>query len=332
MRTVAVSGGILDIDANRASKMASAPENRQIRCLSTTFHVKPLGMNVGFRQLRGTGFDLVLANHFSKTAFRLAVGGIPFIFVNHNGFVARPWLTNHSVRIRLAYRVIVRRARRVIALSVEEQMALRRLASDPRQVVLLPNALEESAYEAPAIRGPNADVVFVGHFTPEKGLPILLEALKLFEGWTGRTLAVRCIGFHTDRQARWVHEMAERLDLSSKLDFQQGMPLDALAAELSGARLYVSPSWAEAQSTVLEEAMALGTPVLATAVGAAPELLPPSRLLSPGGSHELAVLLSREWESGSHRAESYVRTASPEWCSQLRSLVYEVIHESSGQR
>ncbi len=291
MARIGVSGGIFGSTADRAEFMQSAPEYRQVECLQKHFDVGTFGPDETRGAIARYRPRCMVVNHLTKTAVRVATTRIPFIFVAHSGLFARPWLRRVSVRERLGLEFVARRAERVVGLSQEDAMTLRGVVGDPRKVVLLPNALDPERYRGEAREQASADVLFVGHLTPEKGFPVLLEAIRLLEERQGRPLSVRCISFHSDEERTAMLAHARRIRLNASLEFLPGMPLDELLDHLRAAKLYVSPSFAEAQSTVIEEALAVGTQVIASRVGSAPELLPPQALFSPGNSQELAIAL-----------------------------------------
>lgn len=88
-----------------------------------------------------------------------------------------------------------------------------------------------------------------------------------------------------------------RVALAGELDGQ------ALAAAFHGADLFVQASHHEGFGMVLAEALAHGLPVVATAVGAAPELVPADAglLVPPGDAAALAAALGRVIDDAGER-------------------------------
>jgi glycosyltransferase involved in cell wall biosynthesis len=305
--------------------MRSAPERKQEACLQEHFELVPLGLEVTRRQAKKLRLDAAIVNHFSWAAFWLATTHTPFLFLPHDGFIARPWLLRRPLDWRIGFNFVARRATRVIALSKEEEQALTKYVRRER-LILLPNELRLGDYETPAEqRQDPTDIIYVGHYSAEKGVLVILEAASLLKRWLGIQLKVRFVGFHTARQASMVETVAQTLGLArEQIDMQQGMPLELLIRHLQSARVLVSPSYAEAQNTVIEEALLLGTPVIATRVGAAEELLPRQSRFSPGNSLELAEVLEQflrsPWKPQLPRETGH-------WCDRLRHLLQAALEE-----
>lgn len=110
-----------------------------------------------------------------------------------------------------------------------------------------------------------ARIVFAGRLVEHKGVQLALQALDRLEH---RRWVFEVVGDGPYR-ARLEELVPERL--ANRVTFS-GWAADPLAA-LRRAHLLVLPSVAEAQPMVLLEAMSLGVPVVANAVGAIPDLL-----------------------------------------------------------
>jgi glycosyltransferase involved in cell wall biosynthesis len=109
---------------------------------------------------------------------------------------------------------------------------------------------------------------------PYKGVDILIEAVHLLAEAGRDNLEVRIIGAFPQSQlwpmlSRLVHNRGVT-DLVTWLG-----PLDAeqVAEELSGASLFVLPSHIENESNALIEAMLVGLPCVAAAVGGIPSIV-----------------------------------------------------------
>jgi len=209
------------------------------------------------------------------------------VYVNH-GILAvamrargrRRWWLNplHAatfLRDRSRYRGTAHRA--VVSLTSDEAAGLAatygRVA--PRSEVI-GNGVDTTTYQPPspaeraAARtwlGVPEDVdcaLFVGHEPERKGLGLLLEAAATRPG-----LHVLVVGGDDDVVARldtdWRGRLGDRLHLAGRLP-------DARVA-LHAADVLVLPSAYEANALVVLEALAAGVPVVATRVGAAPDLL-----------------------------------------------------------
>ncbi len=130
--------------------------------------------------------------------------------------------------------------------------------------------VELSRAALPRVDGPPWTIAWAGRMAGEKGLPVLFEAFELLlrHGLDARLLLV---GDGPERSR--VEELAARLPTGRVRltgfigDFGEYLNL------LRGAHVVAHPSGAEAVPKVVGEAMAAGTPVVATPVGGVAEIL-----------------------------------------------------------
>jgi len=116
-----------------------------------------------------------------------------------------------------------------------------------------------------------------GMYDGRKGQDLLLEALRELRD---RGLPVRGL-FAGDGSERSSYETkAASLDLTDDVTFLGNVPHDAVFEDvLDPAHLFVLPSKSEGLPRALLEAMARGTPALATPVSGIPEVLPDEALI-----------------------------------------------------
>lgn len=165
---------------------------------------------------------------------------------------------------------------------------------DPGRVEVLPHALaapqlggREELRRRYEFAGPT--LVLAGRLVPQKSLDVALRAVSLAEGVS---LVVAGEGPERDR----AQALAVQLGLGDRLRFLGAQPRHAvfeLFRAADGALL--SSSW-ESFGLVVAEALAVGTPVISTAVGGVVEVLEEGRngLLVPVGDHEaLAAAIRR---------------------------------------
>jgi glycosyltransferase involved in cell wall biosynthesis len=124
-------------------------------------------------------------------------------------------------------------------------------------------------------------VATVANYVPKKDYPNLLEAARLVGA---RTPSVRFVAVGQGPHEKEIHELRHRLRLDDRV-LLTGYREDAVGV-LAGADIFVLASRWEGLPVALMEAMALGLPVVATAVGGVPEavgrgieglLVPPER-------------------------------------------------------
>ncbi|MFS0771911.1 glycosyltransferase family 4 protein [Sphingomonas sp. 1P08PE] len=114
------------------------------------------------------------------------------------------------------------------------------------------------------------DFCVVARLAPQKGLPILVEALGLLRA-SGVMPRVAVVG---DGPLRTTLEReATRLGVHDQLTFLGSRGGADVAAQLRQAKAMVLPSFAEGLPVVIMESLAVGTPVVTTAVAGIPELV-----------------------------------------------------------
>jgi len=173
------------------------------------------------------------------------------------------------------YRVVVRRCDAVItvdAAGLAKCQAMLGKASAGR-CFLIPTCFDERVFQVDAAtdqwrsastRNPEKRVIFVGRLEEGKGLDTLLGSFALlYEQRPDVCLTV--VGDGTQR-ARMEAE-AEALGIRGVVDFRGWAEPEAIAGMLRASCLYYLPSLAEGLSIAVLEALACGTPVVATSVG-----------------------------------------------------------------
>ena len=219
------------------------------------------------------------------------------------------------------------------SLVVESELE-RRLVGEfsPRdRLRVVPPGIDATEWEGPAPKPPpmldlpQDYLLFVGRIAANKGLPTLFEALaRLPEAerpalvlmgppWgENPALEAQARTLGLDGQIRWLGQVADRT---------------AYRATLRGARALVLPSAWEAFGLVLLEAMAARVPIVATAVGAVPEVLDQGRtgrLVPYGDAAALAGALrsvraepevtARMVDAGAARAHAF------DWATSVERL------------
>jgi glycosyltransferase involved in cell wall biosynthesis len=109
-------------------------------------------------------------------------------------------------------------------------------------------------------------LVFVGRLTEQKGLPVLLEAMRRVE--RAKLVLVGDGPEHDSLTA-----LTAQLGLDDRVRFVGSQPRERVLRYLSGATAAVlSSSWENLPHSAVE-ALAVGTPVVSTAVGGVPEVV-----------------------------------------------------------
>ena len=173
-------------------------------------------------------------------------------------------------------------------------------ASLPRNIaartVVIPHGIDPQAIactlaslQCPASPAPFVNAVTVASHRDAKNYPNLLYAVKVARD-LGAPLHLLAIGTGPDLERH--RNLACDLGLSDVVVFQE--PARSVLGAIAAGDLLVVASDYEGQPLVVLEALALGRPVVATAVGRVPELVSPTvgRVVPPGDSQALGAALA----------------------------------------
>jgi glycosyltransferase involved in cell wall biosynthesis len=156
---------------------------------------------------------------------------------------------------------------------------------DPARIEIVPNMCD-LPLDIPATE-PGTYAAFVGRISPEKGIPVLVEAARL------SAIETRIAG---KGDLKGLREGAP-----ANVHFVGPVARQELPAFYRNARFLVVPSiWNEVYAIVLLEAMTMGIPVIASNVGGMPEVFEnqiSGILVPPGDAPALAAAMRRLWDN-----------------------------------
>jgi len=169
---------------------------------------------------------------------------------------------------RRAVRATLRRANRLVALERHTQTYLESLTGHDR-VCRVPNFVRlEDVGSLPdrAARSGPIEVLFVGWILEAKGVRELLQVARALPN-----LRFTLVG---PEQADFVASVRADLDaLADRVRLLKSRPRECVFELYRQADVFVLPTWREGFPNVVLEAMAAGLPVVATPVGAIPDMI-----------------------------------------------------------
>lgn len=138
-------------------------------------------------------------------------------------------------------------------------------AADPAKTLVIPNTFDADAFTVRTTR-PTTEgrLLCVGRLVPEKGHEVLLEAVAALAP-EYPDLCVRVVG--DGPLLASLRSQALEAHIADRVEFLGTMSGHRLADEYRKADLFVLPSLREGFGVVLVEALACGTPVVATRAG-----------------------------------------------------------------
>ena len=202
----------------------------------------------------------------------------------------------HGLR-RRGIRWAIRRASRIVAVSGELRQFAIRLGAHPDRVKCIPNGVDaglfhrrspEQSRQRHGLPARERILLMAGHLIELKGHAHVIRAVQALRSGN---LPVRLLiaggspGRGVASQEPSLRRLVAELHLQDQVTFLGQVSPDVLAELMSAADLFCLASSREGCPNVVNEALACGTPVVATDVGAIREMIP---------SEEYGLILPRE--------------------------------------
>ncbi len=226
---------------------------------------------------------LRIAKHHSiKTIIHFRFGRIPFL-LSHNNWES------------FLLKKVLSQADRIVVLDKATLCALKEY--DYADVLLIPNLVSLKLKNVidkffPCQRKQRT-VLFVGHAIETKGIFELIRAISLMPNTT-----LRVVGFIPEATKSLARECF--VNSTSEIEFVGELPYEETIKEMLSATVFSLPSYSEGFPNVVLEAMACGCSIVATSVGAIPEMLERDAsgneyglIVAPHNVDELRVALNK---------------------------------------
>jgi glycosyltransferase involved in cell wall biosynthesis len=218
--------------------------------------------------------------------------GVRVVLQIHGGTLPHAFLGGSRVSHALL-RALLGLPDAIVVLAEEELRAYRRFLPG-RRIVLIPNGIDHAAFDFPRRAVTDArplQLVFLGRLARVKGVRELLHGLAAaLERGASARLAIAGSG----PEQRALHQIVVRLGLQDAVTFVGATFGADKAALLRDSDVFVLPSYSEGLPIALLEAMAAGNAVIATPVGAMPDVVVPGThgmLVPPGDAMAVAAAI-----------------------------------------
>jgi len=182
--------------------------------------------------------------------------------------------------------------RLIAATPAEEQQLLDYYAADPAKIRVLPPGVDlgrfrpidkQAAKAKVGIPCGNANILFVGRIEPLKGVDTLLRAMSILQARHPAAIADTCLAiiggdpWNDDPSTEMgrLQQLRTDLGINNLVTFLGAKDQDILPYYYAAAEMVVMPSHYESFGMVALEAMAMGTPVIASEVGGLAHLVQP---------------------------------------------------------
>ena len=297
--------------------------------------------------MRRERIELLYCNNMMvKTTGALAARrtGTPTVFHVRN-------VHEHPGKVLLYARTLARvpQVKRIIAVSNASAAPYQRYA--PEKVRVIRNGVDLTGYDPSAVvRGqlrrelgidPAATIIgYTGQFIPRKGIDVLIRAAatllpsrpSLHVVAIGQNPTGSAVDFAAEYRA-----LARDLGVGPRFHFAPFR--DDIRPAVVDFDVLTLPAWQDPFPRSIIEALALGTPVVASAVGGIPEVVDDGvqgRLVAPGDADALAAALAALADDPALRARmgAAARQRALERCdvSKLTVSIQDVFHEALAAR
>jgi glycosyltransferase involved in cell wall biosynthesis len=286
-------------------------------------------------------FDVIHA-HFSYPDGWVAAKlgrkfGVPVIITEQNPW--KPWMDDFPFVLKQAKWAAEQSAFHV-AISTVVRDEIAHFTGDTQRLRTIPDGVDDSIFKLPngAVQRKNNQILFVGVIRPVKGVDVLIKALRLLAD-KGRTEKLVLVGesFYVAYKKEYdrLRQMTIDLGLGDRVEFAGGKPIGELVRYMQESGVLVLPSRKESLGMVLVEALACGTPVVATHCGGPADIVNDNvgALVPPDNPEALAHALEQVIDRGRQYDPAALRAHALEKFSwqRITEQYFELYREAIAQ-
>jgi glycosyltransferase involved in cell wall biosynthesis len=223
-----------------------------------------------FNEISRENFDILHFNNVTDLTFPYCLYnlGVPKIFTPHTLYGVTKYDFIYGPRYYFL-RKFLDRSNVIHALSaMDNQILTQMFKIAPSKVAVIPLGTNTSIF-ANDVDNKSNRILFVGRISPEKGLHVLLQALKNIE----EPFELLVVGQECDK--KYLRSIQSLLvgSLIKKVKFLGVVPHEKMPSIYASAGIFVQPSLFETFPLSLIEAMSCNLPVITTNIGISREII-----------------------------------------------------------
>ena len=235
-----------------------------------------------FQRSEGLEYEIVHSHYWLSGRIGLALRekwDVPHVSTFHTlaktKLRARAGERESDLRSAIEKRVIDEADMLIVSTEQEKEDIVRLYDGRRRVIEVVPAGVDlelfqpmDETYAKGVLGLPDKQIVlYVGRIEPLKGIDILLQSLAMLEEGSDTRLLIVGGSLEGDEELDRLKNMAEELGLGERVTFTGSVSQTDLPIYYAAADVFVLPSHYESFGLVALEAMACGTPVVASRVG-----------------------------------------------------------------